>query len=302
MSKFYKVSLCVLIIVVVFATICLFFTKNTDEETSSSSISSTQSSESPTQPLPPITTEPTTIKATENQTDPSTILTKNNDNDSKNKKENKNEGKIKDTKETETEVSGIIIEEEKGTKPKKENSNSQNVNSSAPKTDNILFIGNSLVEGIRLCTQTNNDFLSVTGISLEGLKSDIYSQIPNYSCDTVIIGMGTNELGSYTESQFKKSYTDLINRIRSVNANARIICMSIPPITANRSSADALFNNNNVKKYNVYIKEISAENNTLYLDNTPFFGEVLNSSWSGDGIHLIGSIYAKWYNFIRNNI
>ena len=169
-------------------------------------------------------------------------------------------------------------------------------------TNNILFIGNSLVEGIRLCNQTNHDFLSITGISLDGLKSNIYNQIPNYSCNTVIIGMGTNELGSYSESQFKNSYKDLINKIYSVNKNSKIICMSIPPITNSRSSYDTLFNNTNVQKYNKYIEEICNETNTIYLDNTPFFGYTLNEEWSGDGIHLIGYVYIDWYDFIISQI
>ena len=169
-------------------------------------------------------------------------------------------------------------------------------------TDNVLFIGNSLVEGIRICTNTNHGFLSVTGISLEGLKSNVYSQIANYNCDTVIIGMGTNELGSYGKDLFKKSYKDLINKIRSVNPDAQIICMSIPPVTDYRSSYDTLFNNNNVKLYNEYIKEICLESDTMYLDNTQFFGETLDSNWSGDGIHLTGTVYANWYNFIFNQI
>ena len=169
-------------------------------------------------------------------------------------------------------------------------------------TDNILFIGNSLVEGIRLCTYTNNIYLSEGGISLDGLKNNIYSQIPLYSCKTVIIGMGTNELGSYTESHFKSSYKELINQIKSSNPNADIVCMSIPPVYANRSSYDSLFNNYNVQIYNEYIKDIADETQTYYLDNSSFFGDTLNSNWTGDGIHLTGYVYADWYDFIVSQI
>ena len=177
-----------------------------------------------------------------------------------------------------------------------------NYNNSDINNDRILFIGNSLIEGIRICNNTNHDFLSVSGISLEGLKSNIYNQISNYSCTTVIIGMGTNELGNYSETQFKNSYKDLISQIYLVNSNARIICMSIPPITNSRSFYDTLFNNNNVQIYNQYIQEICAENNLIYLDNTPFFGNVLNENWSSDGIHFNGYVYTDWYNFIISQI
>lgn len=194
-----------------------------------------------------------------------------------------------------------VIEEEIETPTEKQNNFVQSsfVDIS---TDNILFIGNSLIEGIRLCTQTNHNFLSATGISLDGLKSNIYNQIPNYNCNTVIIGMGTNELGGYTKNQFKSSYKELIQKIYFVNENAQIICLSIPPITESRSSYDTLFNNSNVQTYNNYIQEICNETNALYLDNSQFFGYTLNENWSSDGIHLMGYVYTDWYNFIISKI
>lgn len=168
-------------------------------------------------------------------------------------------------------------------------------------TENILFIGNSLIEGIKISTNNSHNFICKVGINLEGMKNNYY-KINNYKFNTVVIGMGTNELGYFSKEKFTKSYIDLINKIRTVNPNAHIITLSIPPLSQYKSSKDKYFNNNNVKLYNQYIKEISEKNNTLYIDNSKFFGEVLPSNWTGDGIHFNGSIYKKWYEFIINEI
>ena len=169
-------------------------------------------------------------------------------------------------------------------------------------TNNLVFVGNSLVEGMRMMSNGQNNFICKVGISLDALKKGYYNKLYNYDCETVVIGMGTNELGSYSEEKFKNSYMDLVNHIRSINPDSNIICLSIPPVTQNKSNSSAYFNNSNVKKYSQYIQELCAENNLIYLDNTPFFGEVLSSKWSGDGIHMGGSVYREWYQFVIEKI
>ena len=170
-------------------------------------------------------------------------------------------------------------------------------------TNNMVFIGNSLVEGLRLYSESNNVFLCKVGIDLKGLKSDIYKKLKNYSCETVVIGMGTNELGYYTEETFKNCYKDLIAYIRSINPETNIICLSIPPVSEKKSNSSDNFNNYNVKKYNGYIQDIIAEDTSLlFVDNKDFFGEVLSTDFTGDGIHLRGKVYQKWYQYIIEKI
>ena len=168
--------------------------------------------------------------------------------------------------------------------------------------ENIVFVGNSLIEGLKLYSNSSNTFLSKVGINLDGLKSNIYSQLESFSCDTVVIGMGTNDLGYYSEEKFKSSYMDLINKIYSINPSSVIICMSIPPVSQGKSDNDKQFNNDNVEIYNQYIKNICEENNLIYLDNTKYFGDCLNNNWTSDGIHLRGNIYKEWYDYIIEEI
>lgn len=167
---------------------------------------------------------------------------------------------------------------------------------------NLLFVGNSLVSGLDMVCTDENKFIAEVGLTLNKLKKSYFDDIAKHSCDTVVIGMGTNELGSYTEVGFKNYYNDLINHIKSVNPDSVIFCLSIPPVSERKSNNDELFNNDNVVKYNSYIEDICTENNVVFLDNTGYFGAVLRSDWTSDGIHLYGSIYKDWYNYLIEKI
>lgn len=169
-------------------------------------------------------------------------------------------------------------------------------------TNNLIFVGNSLVEGLRLYSESANQFYCKVGVSLEGLKDNIYSQLQQSNCEIVIIEMGTNELGVYSEKDFIDSYLDLITLVRNKNPDSLIYCLSIPPVSENKSKSSEYFNNQNVQRYNEYIKEFCNRNNLKYIDNTAFFGDVLNSNWTGDGIHLKGRIYKDWYSYIIENL
>ena len=169
--------------------------------------------------------------------------------------------------------------------------------------DKIVFIGNSLFEGLRLNSGSDAVFLSKGGINVKGLKTGIYDALEHYECEKVIIELGTNEIGVLTKEEFIKSYQDLISHIRSINPNSEIIILSIPPVTRSRSESDDRYNNENIRIYNTYVVELcELDKDLIYLDNSPFFTDELNTEWSGDGVHLYNRIYMDWYKFIMERV
>ena len=163
-------------------------------------------------------------------------------------------------------------------------------------TSDLLFVGNSLIDGIRI--MTGETCLCEVGISLEGLKSEIYGQMRKYSCNNVVIEMGTNEMGVYDRERFMDEYQDLIDHIRDINEDAVIVCMSIPPVTAKEDATSEFFKNKFVRACNGYIQELCEENDLIYLDNTPFFGDVLDMDISDGAIHLKSNEYVEWHDYI----
>ena len=120
-------------------------------------------------------------------------------------------------------------------------------------TNNMVFIGNSLVQGLKSVAKDNNVFYCKVGENLYGLNKKVSSQLVNHSCETVVIGMGTNELGWFTQKQFEEQYGILVNKIREINSNSNIVVLSIPPVSQSKSNSSSAYNNSNVKKSNEYI-------------------------------------------------
>ena len=169
--------------------------------------------------------------------------------------------------------------------------------------DKIVFIGNSLFEGLRLNAGSDAVFMSKGGINVEGLKSGIYDTLTHYDCEKVIVGLGTNEIGVLTKEEFIKSYQDLVSHIRGINPDSKIVIMSIPPVTRSRSESDARYNNENIRLYNTYVEEVcELDKELIYFDNSPFFTDELNTEWSGDGLHYYNRIYQQWYKYIMENV
>lgn len=169
-------------------------------------------------------------------------------------------------------------------------------------TENILFIGNSLVYGIDSITD-DHTFISKIGITIKGLREEgFYEQLKNHSLDTVVIELGTNELGWFGENNLKEEFDILITKIRTQNYKSNIILMTIPPVSESRDLTDEYFNNKNVQKYNEYLKNIAENQDLILIDTHEIFGDILSPSDTDDGIHLRSHKYKEWYQFIINKI
>lgn len=169
-------------------------------------------------------------------------------------------------------------------------------------TNNMLFIGNSLIYGIDSITEEHT-FISKIGITIKGLREqNFYDNLKHHSLDTVIIELGTNELGWFGEDNFKEEFDILITKIRSQNRKSNIILMTIPPVSESRDLTDEYFNNKNVQTYNKYIYDIAQTYDLMVIDTHEIFGDVLAPENTDDGIHLRGHNYEEWYNFIIQKI
>ena len=184
--------------------------------------------------------------------------------------------------------------------PNKRPTNTTRPSVAIDKNADVLFIGNSLTEGMRIVTEgyTKNKFICKSGVSLDGLQ---LSPINDMDFTVVIINMGTNEIGGYTKARFIASYQALIKKVQEYNPNAQIICCSVPPI-ANNNNYPAHYNNTNAQLYTQYILEAIKDYDVKYVDNALFFGSELNPKWTNDGLHYKFNIYTQWYEFLLSQI
>ena len=157
-----------------------------------------------------------------------------------------------------------------------------------------FFVGNSLMEGMRLNSSDGYDFFCKVGISIGDLNRKL--TLPAYY-NIAIIEMGSNELGAYSEKNFKSGYTTLIDTL-----GCPCYCLSIPPCNETKSNYTARVNNENVKLYNSYIQDVCASTGATYIDCTEFFGESLQADWTRDGLHLTSSVYSQWYQWVLDKV
>ena len=157
-----------------------------------------------------------------------------------------------------------------------------------------FFVGNSLVEGLRLNSDDGYPFYCEVGISLPTLNRNL--TLPD-EYDIAIIEVGSNELGAYSEESFKGAYKELIETL-----NCPCYCLSIPPINWTKSRYAARVNNTNVRLYNDYIRSVCSETGATFVDCSDFFGDTLPAEWTRDGLHLTSSSYANWYQWIVQKI
>lgn len=157
-----------------------------------------------------------------------------------------------------------------------------------------FFVGNSLIEGLRLNSDDGYPFYCEVGISLTILNRNLV--LPD-EYDVAIIEMGSNELGVYSEESFKGAYKELIKTL-----DCPCYCLSIPPINWTKSRYAARVNNTNVQLYNGYIRSVCSETGATFVDCSDFFGDTLLAEWTWDGLHLTSSSYANWYQWIVQKV
>lgn len=155
-----------------------------------------------------------------------------------------------------------------------------------------LFVGNSLVEGMRMNCPDDYPFFCETGIWLQTLN-DKLSLPEDFDC--AIIEMGSNELGGYSRDKFMDEYRTLISRL-----GKPCFCLSIPPVCEAKSRYADRICNANVELYNSYIEELCEETGAIYIDCSEFFGDVLDPAWTWDGLHLSSPAYLDWYTWVRD--
>lgn len=181
-----------------------------------------------------------------------------------------------------------------------------------------LFIGDSRTQGLILYSGvygaenytarglTVDGYFSSAVIDMNDSKVSVAQAVesgPDF--ERVYIMLGINELGWSYESVFAEKYGNLVDHVKSNMPDAKIIVQSILPITPSRSASDNVFNNANVARFNVSIKNMCSQKGVTYLDLTPHMGDETGALPEGaafDGIHLQKSYCQKWLDYLKANM
>ena len=130
-------------------------------------------------------------------------------------------------------------------------------------------------------------------------KITMIEALKKVTCKRVFMMFGLNELGWPYESTFKDAYRRLISQVKEAQPEARIYVQGIFPMTEGRT--DEIYNNENIARFNGYIKAVAEEAGVTYIDVSK---AVVNENGtlpieaSDDGIHLNKEYCGKWMECI----
>ena len=178
------------------------------------------------------------------------------------------------------------------------------------------FIGNSLIEGLRLYSGlTTCDFYAATSMSVLGVGSanaitlnnggsgTIYQGVAQETYGKLYILLGINEIG-YVTSSFKEIYAGMLDTLREIQPDAVIYIMSLTPVSASKSAADPTFSMARVTEYNEALYELAEEKGCYYIDLIDALSDdagFLPANVTSDGIHFAPDHYKVWLEYLRTH-
>lgn len=179
--------------------------------------------------------------------------------------------------------------------------------------EKAAFLGNSLVDGLRLFSHINSaDYYCATSVTVTSAMNSRTQTLKNGSEGTLVealceenyeriyIELGINEIG-YEPDYFKGLYAKMLDAIQASQPDADIYVMGILPVTAQKD-ADGTFTMARIEGYNEVLRELAGEKQCYYLDVCEAMTDetgFLPDDWSPDGVHLYAEKYAVWEECIR---
>ncbi len=174
------------------------------------------------------------------------------------------------------------------------------------------FIGNSVMSGLELYDydmvfhdedwNTIPDFYWANSLTVLDVSSQV-SQMEGCQYGKVYVCLGTNEM-SYDKDVLRQEFTDLIHRLQENNPGCILYLMSVPPVSAYKSSTDGSYTREHVREMNDMLQDIAREEQIWYLDVYSVLCDsdgYLPSSVTNDGVHFSGDHYSYWFDYLQTH-
>ncbi len=121
----------------------------------------------------------------------------------------------------------------------------------------------------------------------------------------VVLTIGVNGVSMMDEDSFKTEYTALIERIKSVSPDTKIICNSIYPVEAMYEAKDNGINNAVIDRANGWILQIAEATGTHFTDSASVLkgadGKLVSDYGNGDGIHLSAVGFNRVIDYLKTH-
>jgi hypothetical protein len=175
--------------------------------------------------------------------------------------------------------------------------------------DDAVFIGDSHTEG--LCDYAglrNATFYYKRGLDVWSVlkkpfvsgKLTIPQALEQHRFGKIYIMLGINEIGCGTTESFAEQYGKVISQLRTLQPDALIYIQSIFH-TSQKKSDTTVYNNDRINARNEAISHLADGEHVFYIDCNAVFDDengALQSSYSGDGVHVKAPYYTMWRDYL----
>lgn len=166
----------------------------------------------------------------------------------------------------------------------------------------IVFYGDSLIYYGDFASLFPNKVvcnLGLRGDTIQGLINRV-EQVVILKPQVLFIMAGINDIASLTTEEFREVYTRLINEIKLIIPETKILIISILPVNNSRFIISCT--NEQVIERNKVVSRIAFENKIPFLDLHSLYVEngELPCELTKDGIHLKTNGYKRWYELLIN--
>lgn len=182
--------------------------------------------------------------------------------------------------------------------------------------EDAVFLGDSRTEGFQLYSGLKTgQYLHAVGATVESVftkateeteegKVPILDALDAMDFSKVYIMLGVNELGWPRKEDFHDQYGKIVDRIRELHPEAKIVLQSILPVSARQEAKGSYVNNERIAVYNQLIVQLAEEKDCTYLNVaeavTGTDGCLLAEETS-DGVHLNVSGCQKWLEYLEEH-
>lgn len=182
--------------------------------------------------------------------------------------------------------------------------------------NDAVFIGDSRTAGLRdYGGLKETTFYATDGMGIyelwtkefcevEGELFTLEEALSTQTFKKVYFQLGINEMGRGTLEGFIEAYAQSVAKIRQLQPDAVIFIQGIMRVTKEKSESDPIFNNQGINLRNERIAQLADNQTVFYIDmNEAVCDEEgnLNASLTFDDLHLFGSEYGIWVEFLQQH-
>lgn len=180
--------------------------------------------------------------------------------------------------------------------------------------DDAVFIGDSRTVGLHDYGGLDKaDYYATVGLNVydmweekfdgpNGEKIMLEEALTAKQYGKVYFQIGINEMGRGTVDSFMEAYAASVWRFRELQPDAIIYVQAIMHVTKEKSDADSIFNNPGLVERNDRIAALADNRTIFYIDMNEVVCDEegnLKSELTFDNLHLYGSQYYLWVDFLK---